>query len=91
MLSLGQVFLSNYPNPDNAHVYVVIHDKNRQNVLVNFTTKKEKSDTSCVVGPDDHPCLNHESVVNYRDAELIGRPIANHIGMSQISKRYEDD
>ncbi len=65
MVKLGSTFQSN-------HLYVVISDPAKHAgkcVLVNLTTQRAKSDTSCVLAPADFPSFIHcATVVNYGDA-----------------------
>jgi len=37
--------------------------------MVNVTTKKESSDTSCTLCVGDHSFISRDSVINYRDAK----------------------
>ncbi len=65
MVIPGSTFQSN-------HLYVVISDPTQHDgkcVLVNLTTQRAKSDTTCVLLPADFPSfIHHPTVVNYSDA-----------------------
>ena len=64
MIRLGSTILSN-------HLYVVISDPAKHDgkcVIVNVTTQRAISDTTCVLQPGEHPFLKHNSVINYEDA-----------------------
>ncbi|MEE9277415.1 MAG: hypothetical protein V3V06_03300 [Dehalococcoidia bacterium] len=39
--------------------------------IVNLTTRRERFDNSCVIQSGEHPFIQHDSVVNYRAAELL--------------------
>ncbi len=78
MVQLGSTFQSN-------HLYVVISDPAKHGgkcVLVNLTTQRAKSDTTCILRPPDFPSFIHRAtVVNYgdaleADAQLLERIIA---------------
>ena len=62
------VWIKNPAQGRKPHLYFVIAgpvgDEGRI-LLVNMTTKREGSDLSCVLSPGDHPCVKHESVVEY--------------------------
>lgn len=68
-ISPGYTFLSPNPNYSTKHLYIIISPIIEEKVLiVNITSKKEKSDLSCVLQKGIHEFLRHESVVNYKDA-----------------------
>lgn len=70
MIKPGVTFLS--PNPDypTEHLYIIISPIIEERVLfVNVTTKKESSDTTCILKKGDHPFIRHDSVINYGDAK----------------------
>lgn len=70
MVILGSTFQSN-------HLYVVISDPAKHAgkcVLVNVTTQRATSDTTCVLAAADFPSfIRHASVVNYSDALLAAQ------------------
>ena len=43
-------------------------------VCVNVTTRQMYSDTTLVLKPGDHPFIDHESVMNYRDSREVSLP-----------------
>lgn len=81
MVTPGSTFQSN-------HLYVVISDPARHDgkcVLVNLTTQRAKSDTTCVLAEEDFPSfIHHPTVVNYGDALL-----ANAATLEQIISQGE--
>lgn len=44
-------------------------------VIVSCSTRRDWSDTTVVLGADDHPFLDHETVIVYSDARII--PVRN--------------
>ncbi|ETR69586.1 MAG: hypothetical protein OMM_09469 [Candidatus Magnetoglobus multicellularis str. Araruama] len=70
-LSIGETFLLSTP-PNDMHLFVVIAPTQNGNyICVNVTTKRNNSDTSCVLQSCDHPFINHDSVINYKRAREI--------------------
>ena len=56
------------------HLYVVISDpvKDPDNVvLVSFTTRQAGVDESCVIYEGEHPCVRHDTCVDYRRAHVL--------------------
>ena len=84
MVTLGSTFKSN-------HLYVVISDPTRHSgkcVIVNLTTQRPKSDTTCVLQPRDFPSFIHSpTVVNYGDAlEADQRLLENIIAKGEVGR-----
>ncbi len=79
MIELGTTFWGGLPGDVNGkHLWFVISDPNRNSgsvVIVNMTTRRPGSDSSCVLRPGDHPGVDHESTINYLKARNV--PIAN--------------
>lgn len=70
-LQIGDAFLLPTP-PNEKHLFVVIAPTPAGAFLcVNVTTRRHRSDTSCILRPGDHRFIRHESVINYRDAREI--------------------
>ena len=81
MVILGSTFQSN-------HLYVVISDPAKHAGkcgLVNLTTQRAASETTCVLAPEDFPSfIHHATVVNYSDALL-----AEQVSIEKIIKNGE--
>ncbi|MDQ1351268.1 MAG: hypothetical protein QG657_1570 [Acidobacteriota bacterium] len=74
MIPVGSTFL--IPTPplfQTKHLYILIAAEKSTNrgLIVNFTTSRYGSDKSCVVIPGEHSFLNHESVINYADSQIV--------------------
>jgi hypothetical protein len=68
-IDIGYTFLSRNVEYPTKHLYIVISPIIEEKILiVNVTSKKEKSDLSCILQKGVHDFLRHDSVVNYRDA-----------------------
>jgi hypothetical protein len=58
------------------HLWMIISDPSidaEQVVIVNLTTYRKGSvlkEIACLLHPDDHPYIRHESCVNYHDARV---------------------
>ena len=64
----GETFLMPSPHGQKEHLYVIIADLDEQIVIVNFTTKREGSDTTVLLTPDDHPFIKIDTAVSFKDA-----------------------
>ena len=56
------------------HLWAVISDTRQsvaEIVIVNFTTWRIGHDDSCLLNPGDHPFLQHQTSVSYRDARIV--------------------
>jgi len=73
-LSIGASFWMENPNSKNAaHLWFLITDPslNRgSGLIVNMTTRKLDSDTSCILSKGEHNSIHHESVIQYAEAFL---------------------
>ncbi len=82
-VKLGDAFLLETP-PNDQHLYIAIAKTTPNKYLfVNVTTRRAKSDLSCVLQPDTEGVPNfvkRESVINYLDArEMDGEQLARVI------------
>jgi hypothetical protein len=53
------------------HLWIVVTEPDPecgQAVMVSVTTKRDRSDTTVVVTPKDHPWVRHDSVISFADA-----------------------
>ena len=39
--------------------------------MVNFTTRRQYSDATCIIQPNEHPFLEHETVVRYDGSQVL--------------------
>lgn len=69
MIVPGYTFLSPNVKYNTKHLYIIISEIiDGKVLLVNITTQKEHSDTSCILQKGEHRFIRHTSVVNYADA-----------------------
>lgn len=69
MLVPGFTFLGRNLHYPTEHFNIIISPNICGKILyVNITTKKESSDTTCIIKKGDHPWPSHDSVINYHDA-----------------------
>jgi hypothetical protein len=70
-LAEGDTFLAASRTGDTKHLWLIITDprlNGGQVIIVNLTTQKKDSETTCVISPGEHPFVKHSTVVNYQDA-----------------------
>ncbi len=62
-----------FPTPPNGrHIFIAVAEVAPGKFLcVNLTTRRKKSDGSCVLKPEDHPKITHESFINFKEAIVI--------------------
>jgi hypothetical protein len=61
-------------------------------VIVNFTTLKRWSDTSCVLKVGDHPFISHDTCVAYQYAEVVATAdLHDRLGRGELSLREPID
>lgn len=70
-MNLGDTFVN--LNPENPpHLWMSISTETGYGwVIVNLTTHLPGCDESCILGPEDHPWISHDSSVNYFRALLL--------------------
>ena len=70
--------------------YLVISDPAQPEiVIVNMTTRRRWSDTSCIIQPDEHPFVAHETCVAYNFAEaVLTEELEEKLKTGEISPRY---
>ena len=72
MIEAGATFIN--PNPRRGldpHLWVIVSDPSQYPddvLIVNFTTRRDGCDESCIVEPGEHPFVQHSTVVEYRGA-----------------------
>lgn len=70
-LNIGDAFLLSTP-PNDKHLFVVIAPtQNGKYLCANVTSKRNNSDTSCILQQGDHPFIRHDSVINYKKAREV--------------------
>lgn len=70
MIAVGFTFLGRNRRYPTEHLNIIISPccDGGKIIYVNATTKKESSDTTCILKRDDHAWLTHKySVINYHD------------------------
>jgi hypothetical protein len=72
-VDIGDAFLLDDRSID-PHLWIVIsrpQDNPDEVVIVNLTSHDSpEKDDSCVLGPGDHPWIQHKTSVRYRDARI---------------------
>jgi len=56
------------------HLWVLITDPQPQTalgIIISITTLRNRQDQTVIVGPSDHPYLQHPSVVFYGDSRIV--------------------
>jgi len=65
------------------HLWVVISnpelDVTAFVVIVNLTTYKVGKDSACILNPEDHPFIKHETCVQYADARAVSNVILDRL------------
>jgi len=70
-VQLGMTILLPTSDGNRPHLWVVITPPTvDEAVIVNITTKRERSDLTVVLNVGDHPFIKHPSVVYYSDARI---------------------
>lgn len=92
----GDTLLVKDPNPwdDRRHLFIVVTDPtiHPEGLLLMPCLESRTPhtrDLSCRLQPGDHPFVRHESVVNYRDAVVIGPAGLDALIASGHAKRKE--
>jgi len=78
-LNIGDAYLLSTP-PNDKHLFVVIAPT--RDLCVNVTSKRNNSDTSCILQQGDHPFIRHDSVINYKKAREVDPAVVQN----QISR-----
>jgi len=74
MAALGDAYMLRKPGQQTEHLWVLVtraHPDNGQAIMVNITTLRERSDTTTVLQPGEHPFIDRPSVVFYADARPV--------------------
>lgn len=73
MLRIGSCFSIPTP-PKGHHIFIAIAEAAPDRFLcVNVTTRRKRTESTCILNPGDHPKITHESVINYKDARVISQ------------------
>ena len=67
-MRVGDTFYFRGPENPHPHLWVVLSDPNldpSQIVIASMTSWKEYKDSSCILAPDDHPNLTHQTCIDY--------------------------
>jgi hypothetical protein len=54
------------------HLWIVVSDQNSDGevLVVNVTSLRDSSDDTCILDPGEHPFIDHQSVINFRKAQV---------------------
>jgi mRNA-degrading endonuclease toxin of MazEF toxin-antitoxin module len=72
MAACGDTFLGGAEVHGDDHLWVIINDPQAHDgtaVIVNVSTVREKTDTTCILRRGDHPFIKHDSYVRFRSAK----------------------
>lgn len=70
-MNVGDAFVNVDPG-SLTHLWIVIAKSSDSVVIVNFTTKPSFShDDTCTVTKGEHPFVVHETIVNYRQSQVV--------------------
>ncbi|HXJ94269.1 MAG TPA: hypothetical protein VMT20_15585 [Terriglobia bacterium] len=71
-MNIGDAFLMSVPPRfERKHLFFVISDPQAHNgnfIIVNITSDVDRAGKECVLGPQDHDWITHESYVSFADA-----------------------
>jgi hypothetical protein len=90
MLSVGNTFLIPTPPNNKEHLFIIIAIDESSNaaLLVNVMTPKMGCDKSCCINAGEHPFLEYDSVINYRDARITPIPNLEHNLKKGVIKKH---
>jgi len=81
-LNIGDAFLLSTP-PNDKHLFVVVTPtQNGKYLCVNVISKRNNSDTFCVLQQGDHPFIRHDSVINYKKAREVDPAVIQNQSVS---------
>lgn len=84
----GYAFWGSGPGWDHLHFVVSPAAANGDVVVANLTTRRQHSDTTCVVHPGDHPSVAQPSVVSYFHSRVVSRDhLANLLAQGTLQPR----
>jgi hypothetical protein len=94
MIQAGSVYWIKYQSSKH-HLYFAITSARTPDdpvLLVNATTRKSTSDTTCILVPNLHPCVKKESVIEYgRSFVCQARALLNLLSQRpNLWRRVED-
>lgn len=72
--SAGDTFVNESATNLPTHLWAVITDIQQsvdKIVIVNFTSLREDGDRSCLLDEGDHPFIQHQTYISYRDACFV--------------------
>ncbi|MBW1649958.1 MAG: hypothetical protein JRJ44_04675 [Deltaproteobacteria bacterium] len=88
-LNVGNAFLLATP-PNDKYLFIIIAPtENGKFFCVNLTSKRNNSDTSCILQKEDHTFIKHDSVINYKDAREINPLIIKQLILKGDCKLYK--
>ena len=70
-LQCGDTFLLPKSGKETEHLWIVVAEIDgtaREAICVSVTTRRDYSDSTCVLNVGDHPFVNRPSVIFYQDA-----------------------
>ncbi|PYP91050.1 MAG: hypothetical protein DMG65_09265 [Candidatus Angelobacter sp. Gp1-AA117] len=72
-LKCGDTFLAPKTSSAIEHLWIIVThpDKDGRAVCVNVTTQHSYSETTVILKKGDHPFIQHDSVINYADSQLL--------------------
>ena len=92
MLTVGSALLiPTPPECETKHLYITIaiNERTAQALIVNVTSFRKGCDTSCILRIGQHKFLNHTSVINYADAQIVEIAILDDLLKRELIKPHD--
>jgi hypothetical protein len=74
LLICGDTFIIPKSSASREHLWIVITDPDpstREAVCVNLTSAENQEDRTVIANVGDHPFIKHETIVFYKDAQIL--------------------
>ena len=92
MLTIGSTLvIYTPPKCESEHLYIIIaiQKSTGKALVVNVTSFKKGCDTSCILRIGQHKFLNHTSIVNYADAQIVEISILDDLLKRKLIKPHD--
>lgn len=91
MLTIGSTLvIYTPPKCETEHLYIIIaiQKSTGKALVVNVTSFKKGCDTSCILRVGQHNFLNHPSIINYADAQIVEISILDDLLKRELIKPH---
>ena len=92
MLTVGSTLLiPTPPKCETEHLYIIIaiNERTAKALIVNVTSFRKGCDTSCILRIGQHKFLNHTSIINYADAQIVEISILDNLLKRELIKLHD--